>query len=367
MSSLQDQVKPCHEEEEEEEEDPFLKALFYSCSPVFARILHAAVELDLFGIIAQAGPGAYVSPTEVAAQLSSQTPDSPDIVDRVLRCLASHSLLSCKSEALNGGRTVERRYAISPAGKYYVGGEDGSSISSISFFAYHRAIIDVWLQFKEAVVGGGNLFQKVHGKTMFQCMKEDSSLNKYFNDAMAGLSQMQTRKILDVYHGFDGIRTLVDVGGGKGVTLNMIVSKYPSIKGINFDLPQVIEHAPSYPSVEHVGGDMFVSVPEGDAIMIKCTCHNWSDESCIKLLKNCYEALPANGKVIVIDFIMLDEPEETTASRYMSLLDNAMLLLSGGKERTEKQFEYLCRGAGFMGFKVTARAVSVFGVIEFTK
>ncbi|XP_010057444.2 isoliquiritigenin 2'-O-methyltransferase [Eucalyptus grandis] len=365
MSSAQDQVKPCHEEEEE---DPCLKALLYSSSQVFPRILHAAVELDLFGIIARAGPGAYISPLEVAAHLPAQTPESAEIIDRVLRCLASHSLLACKSETLDGGRTVERRYAISPAGKYYVRDEDGTSVGSLSLFAFHQATIDVWLQFKEAILGGGgNLFQKVHGKTIFQCMKEDSSLNKHFNDAMAGLSTTQTRKILEVYHGFDGIMTLVDVGGGKGATLNMIVSKYPSIKGINFDLAQVIEHAPSYPGVEHVGGDMFLSVPEGDAIMIKGTCHNWSDESCIKLLKNCHKALPANGKVIVMDFIMPDEPEDTMASRYVSLLDNAMLIQPGGKERTEKQFEYLCREAGFTGFKVAARAVSALGVIEFTK
>ncbi|KAK3431535.1 hypothetical protein EUGRSUZ_E03339, partial [Eucalyptus grandis] len=301
MSSAQNQVKPCHEEEEE---DPCLKALLYSSSRVFPRILHAAVELDLFGIIARAGPGAYMSPPEVAAHLPARTLESAEIIDLVLCCLTSHSLLACKSETLNNGRTVERR-----------------------------------LQFKEAILGGGgNLFQKVHGKTIFQCMKEDSSLNKHFNDAMAGLSTTQTRKILEVYHGFDRIMTLVDVGGGKGATLNMIVSKYPSIKGINFDLAQVIEHAPSYPGVEHVGGDMFLSVPEGDAIMIKGTCHNWSDESCIKLLKNCYKALPANGKVIVMDFIMPDEPEDTMASRYVSLLDNAMLIQPGGKERTEKQF-----------------------------
>ncbi|KAK3431446.1 hypothetical protein EUGRSUZ_E03148 [Eucalyptus grandis] len=354
MSSAQNQVKPCHEEEEEE--DPCLKALLYSSSQVFPRILHAAVELDLFGIIARAGPRAYMSPPEVAAHLPAQTPESAEIIDRVLRCLASHSLLSCK------------RYAISPAGKYYVRDEDGSSVGSQALFAFHRATIDVWLQFKEAILGGGgNLFQKVHGKTIFQCMKEDSSLNKHFNDAMVGVSKMQTRKILEVYHGFDGIMTLVDVGGGKGATLNMIVSKYPSIKGINFDLAQVIEHAPSYPGVEHIGGDMFVSVPEGDAIMIKSTCQNWSDESCIKVLKNCYKALPANGKVIVMDFIMPDEPEDTMASRYVSLLDNAMLIMPGGKERTEKQFEYLCREAGFTGFKVAARAVSALGAIEFTK
>ncbi|KAK3431537.1 hypothetical protein EUGRSUZ_E03341 [Eucalyptus grandis] len=256
MSSAQSQVKPCHEEEEE---DPCLKALLYSSSQVFPRILHAAVELDLFGIIARAGPGAYMSPPEVAAHLPARTPESAEIIDRVLRCLASHSLLACKSETLDGGRTVERRYAISPAGKYYVRDEDGTSVGSLSLFAFHQATIDVWLQFKEAILGGGgNLFQKG-------------------------------------------------------------------------------------------------------------TCHNWSDESCIKLLKNCYKALPANGKVIVMDFIMPDEPEDTMASRYVSLLDNAMLIQPGGKERTEKQFEYLCREAGFTGFKVAARAVSALGVIEFTK
>ncbi|PPD84376.1 hypothetical protein GOBAR_DD18691 [Gossypium barbadense] len=73
-----------------------------------------------------------------------------------------------------------------------------------------------------------------------------------------------------------------------GATLSMIVSKYPTIKGINFDLPHVIENAPTCPGVEHVGGDMFASVPKGDAIF----------------MKKCYEAVPDNGKMIVADSIL---------------------------------------------------------------
>ncbi|PKI41897.1 hypothetical protein CRG98_037724, partial [Punica granatum] len=64
---------------------------------------------------------------------------------------------------------------------------------------------------------------------------------------MADLSFIQTKKVLEVYNGFEGLSVLVDVGGGKGATLHAIISKYPSIKGINFDLPQVIQHAPAYP------------------------------------------------------------------------------------------------------------------------
>ena len=103
------------------------------------------------------------------------------------------------------------------------------------------------LHFKDAILGGGNLFQKVHGMSIFQYMKADPTLNNFFNKAMADLSGIHMKKILEKYEGFEGISLLVDVGGGIGASLNMIISKYPSIKGINFDLPQVIQHAPSYP------------------------------------------------------------------------------------------------------------------------
>lgn len=67
-----------------------------------------------------------------------------------------------------------------------------------------------------------------------------------FNKGMSDLSSIVMRKILETYKGFDGLRSVVDVGGGIGAVINMIVSKYPTIKGINFDLPHVIKEAPSY-------------------------------------------------------------------------------------------------------------------------
>ncbi len=101
------------------------------------------------------------------------------------------------------------------------------------------------LNFKAAILGGGNLFEKVHGMSSFQYMKTDPSLNKSFNKAVADLSRIHMKKILEKYEGFEGVSLLVDVAGGTGASLNMVISKYPSIKGINFDLPQVIQHAPS--------------------------------------------------------------------------------------------------------------------------
>ncbi|KAK4567260.1 hypothetical protein RGQ29_003176 [Quercus rubra] len=198
-------------------------------------------------------------------------------------------------------------------------------------------------------------------------MKADASLNNLFNKAMADLSGIHMKKILEKYEGFEGVSLLVDVAGGTGASLNMVISKYPSIKGINFDLPQVIQHAPSYPGIEHVGGDMYVSVPKGDVIMIKGTCHNWNDEQYIKLLKNCNKAVPKDGKVIIMDFILPEEPEASNASKYVSMLDNAMFIQPGGKERTEKEFEALSKAAGFSGFQVICRAFTVMGVMELYK
>ncbi|KAK0581600.1 hypothetical protein LWI29_015755 [Acer saccharum] len=89
------------------------------------------------------------------------------------------------------------------------------------------------------------------------------------------------KKTLESYKGFEQFKQLVDVGGGLGTTLSVITSKYPHIKAINFDLPHVINDAPSYPGVEHLSGDMFQSVPKGDAIILKSVLNAWDDNNCL--------------------------------------------------------------------------------------
>ncbi|KAK9169323.1 hypothetical protein Syun_001463 [Stephania yunnanensis] len=175
------------------------------------------------------------------------------------------------------------------------------------------------------------------------------------------------RKIFDKYRGFDGLKVVVDVGGGVGTNISMIVSKYPTIKGINFELPHVVEAAPSFPWVEHVGGDMFASVPNGDAIFMKWVLNTWSDEQCLKLLKNCYEALPRNGKVIVVEKIPSTILEPNNATRITYASDLSMMAFSPkSKERTETEFQQLAKGSGFVGIRLACNACN-FWVIEFLK
>ena len=83
--------------------------------------------------------------------------------------------------------------------------------------------------------------------TAFEYPGIDQRFNLVFNQAMSNHTTLIMKKILDVYQGLEGLKVLVDVGGGIGVTLNIITSKYPQIMGINFDLLQVVSDAPSYP------------------------------------------------------------------------------------------------------------------------
>ena len=80
----------------------------------------------------------------------------------------------------------------------------------------------------------------------FEYPSVDPRFNQVFNTAMLNHTTIVIKQILESYKGFEQLRQLIDVGGGLGVTLNLITSKYPHIKGINFDLPHVIQHAPPY-------------------------------------------------------------------------------------------------------------------------
>ncbi|KAJ9564754.1 hypothetical protein OSB04_000720 [Centaurea solstitialis] len=207
---------------------------------------------------------------------------------------------------------------------------------------------------KNAVVEGGVPFTKVHGTSVFEYLELDTRLNVTFNNAMMNHSAIVINEILKCYHGFDNVKHLVDVGGGVGVTLEMIVSKHPTINAINFDLPHVIQHAPVHPGIKHVGGDMFLNVPQGDAIFMK-------------LLENCYKVLPDDGKVIVVEAIRPLLSDTSTSTKAITHMDAFMMTnVIGGKERTEDEFLALAKGAGFAGIKKECQVCNIW-VMELYK
>ncbi|GAB4844884.1 hypothetical protein Ancab_038275 [Ancistrocladus abbreviatus] len=235
----------------EEEDKACAYAMQLSLSCALYTVLNAAVELGLLDIIKTLGGGnGTITAAAVAAQLTAKDPDASAKIDRMLRLLASYSLLNCSTCQLEGG-TVERAYEIAPAGEFFLKNRETGSLASIVTLGCYPANWQVGCGtgLSEMIVEGGDMYDKANGMSLYQSMSKDQTLNTIFNSAMAGLTIITMKKILENYRGFEGLTSLVDVAGGNGASLNMIVSKYPSIKGINFDAPNVIKHAPSYSGI----------------------------------------------------------------------------------------------------------------------
>ncbi|KAI3678715.1 hypothetical protein L6452_38018 [Arctium lappa] len=352
------------------EEEGLLKVMQINGGIVLPMVIKTAIELDLFEIMAKAN-GVEFSSYDLASNLPTQTPQTISFIERILWYLASQSILT-SSVATDECGNSKKLYRMTPLSNQFVCNQDGTSYASFFVSLYDKVIVDCWYHLKDAILEGGVPFERAHGVKIFEYPAKDNRFNQMFNKLMDDNTRIVMKLILKKYKGFEGVKELVDVGGGLGATLELITSKYPNIKGINFDLPHVIKDATPSPGVEHVGGDMFESVPKGDVIFMKWILHDWGDDHCIKLLKNCWAALPEHGKVVVVEAIMPDPEHQPSATDFASsqdvfALDIFMLIeTSSGKERTEKEYNALAKEAGFTSFKIVCGA-SMYSIMEFYK
>ncbi|XP_039140951.1 caffeic acid 3-O-methyltransferase-like [Dioscorea cayenensis subsp. rotundata] len=328
----------------------FADAMGQCCSIALPMTLKAMIELDVLEVMAAVGPGAMLSPEEIASKIQTSNPDAHEVLDRMLRFLAAHKVVTCEVVVGEEDGKSKRRYGLGPVCEFFTKDEDGTSLAPLLLMHLSKDWADTWPNLKHAVLDGSNPFVKTYGMTLFEYEDKDSHFSEMFNKAMFNLSTRLMKKILENYNGFESINVLVDVAGGHGGILSIILSKYPHIKAINFDLPHVVSQAKPIQGVEFVGGDMFESVPTGDAIIIKGTLHNWSDADCVKVLKNCWKALPDDGKIVLIEHVI---PENAEEARNTLFLDIIMLTyFVGGKGRSEKEFQFLAKESGFSKFKI---------------
>ncbi|OMO70438.1 O-methyltransferase, family 2 [Corchorus olitorius] len=126
-------------------------------------VLKAAVDLDLLEIIAKATPeGRKLSPIEIASHLPTKNSDAPSIIDRILRVLASHSVLKCDVATSEDGR-AQRLYGLAPIGRYFLHNDNGISLFPGLSLATSKICLESWYYLKEATLEGNIPFVKAHG------------------------------------------------------------------------------------------------------------------------------------------------------------------------------------------------------------
>ena len=210
---------------------------------------------------------------------------------------------------------------------------------------------DSWAQLHHGLETGETPFLEVHGVPPFEYLEKHPEDLQIFGESMTSVSSMENPAIAVAYK-FSGVRTLVDVGGGNGSLLSVILQANTKLKGVLFDLPPVItrarqdRHVTAKSIAERCqleSGDFLESVPKGgDAYMMKRTLHDWDNEHCVKILANCRAAMNQKGRVLVIDSVIApgNDPDRG------KLIDMQMFVVTGGRERTRTEFATVFREAG---------------------
>ncbi|XP_009621174.1 myricetin 3-O-methyltransferase 3-like [Nicotiana tomentosiformis] len=343
------------------EEEDLLSVMQLPIGLALNMVLKVTMELGIFDLLSKAGPNAQLSSSQIASQIPTKNPQAPLMIEKILSFLASQSLLSFTLYKDENGVKQSLLYSLTSLSRNLVTNEDGVSLAPTFLLLNDQAMVTSWFHLKDAILEGEIPFNKAHGMDVFEYHGKDSRYAGVTNRSTQSINRKTINKILESYNGFQEVQQLVDVGGALGLTIASIVSKYPHIKGVNFDLPHVIKIAPTYPGVEHVSGDMFQSVPQGDAIFMKHVLHDWDDDDCINILKNCWKSLPNSGKLVLVEHIKPEYPKTDLISKNALFLDVLMMIVTpGGKERTKEEFETLAKKAGFAGFKVISSAFFIW-------
>jgi hypothetical protein len=276
-----------------------------------------------------------------------------------MRALASRGVL---------GHRRDGKFKLTAIGKALRTGAPGG-VGDMALFLGHPLRWEDWGNLLYSVQTGEPSVAMLRGKPFFEYLDSNPELAESFNNAMTAGSEITIYAVLAAFD-FSGYRKIVDVGGGHGRLLSMILAKAPNARGVLYDLPSVIDGAgPELKKTgvvdrcEVVGGSFFDSVPEGgDAYLMKAIIHDWNDDNALKILANVRSAIAADGKLLLLESLL---PERASSDIGM-LIDLEMLVVVGGKERTRAEWANLLGRAGFRLNRVvhTATPVSIIEAVR---
>jgi hypothetical protein len=167
---------------------------------------------------------------------------------------------------------------------------------------------------------------------------------------MQAMTEAEAHGIVAAYD-FSHSQIIADIGGGTGALLFAILKSQPEVRGILFDdAPVVAEAWARFANLEggqrcsFVPGSFFLSLPTGASLyLLKDILHDWNDRQAIDLLHKLRVAMPSRSKLLVIERLIVPDNQPSASKA----LDIAMLVLTGGKERTREQYRELLASAGF--------------------
>lgn len=294
---------------------------------VAARCLHVIAECGAADAIGRNG----ATPAEIAAP----TGLNADALDRMLRLLAAHGIFQ---HGPNG------RYEHTEASQL-LRSDDPRSLRSYVRMNGLRAFWDRYAELGDTARTGRPKHDWESLVEHFAAHPDESAI---FNAAMVSKSRAVLPAIADAYD-FNRFGTIVDVGGGRGHLLALILDAAPRAKGILFELAHVIADETAVPRLERVTGDFFSDpLPTADAYLLMDVLHDWDDADAARILRAVRNAAHAQSRVLIVETLVPERP----GPHLSKSLDITMLAVTGGRERTEAQYGALLRAGGFTLLRV---------------
>jgi hypothetical protein len=321
-----------------------------------ARVVHVAAELGIADLLAAGAKSTETLAGEAGANVPA--------LHRLLRALASLGVI----DELEPGR-----FALNEMGEQLRGGVPDSVRNLALMFGSER-VWRSWGELRHSILTGTPAFRHVFGVEAFEFLARDPKQAAVFNEAMAEITRQVAKDLVTAYD-FASFSKIVDVGGGNGTLIATILDSAPKLRGILFDSSSGSAEASEQlrtrgvlERCEVIAGDFFHSVPKGgDAYILKNIIHDWDDERSATILKNCRNAISAGGKLLLVERVMPARIDASAGHQRWTMLDMHMLVMLGGRERTEEEFRSLLATVNFeLKRTLLLQGATGYSVIEAT-
>jgi hypothetical protein len=259
---------------------------------------------------------------------------------RLLRVLAS---VGAFTEDTDG------RFGLTPLSVCLQSGVPGS-LRAFTILVGEPWYWSPWTALPHSIETGQAAWEHVHGMDQFEYFAQHPQAAAIFDQAMTDLAA-QWHTAASAAYDFSECGKVIDIGGGHGALLIAILTAHPRLQGVLFDQPYVLEGAkPRLAAAgltqrcEIVGGNFFESVPaDGDLYLLAHILIDWDDARASTILRNIHQGIAKNGKVLILEEVISQGPEPS----WEKLLDLNVLVVLGGRGRTESEFRTLLSQAGF--------------------
>jgi len=295
------------------------------------QVVRAMADLRLADHLA-AGP-------LTAEQVAGLESSDPAATYRLMRACAGLGLL---------GYAGDGRFSVTPAGALLGSGVPGSLRDHALAFGAPGHWLP-WGQLPEAVRKGGTQATAVLGAELFDYLAgqpEESAQFSASMEALTGALAADAARLIDV----TGVSLAVDVGGGTGQLVRELMRINDGLHGMVLDLPAAAGAARQAAEADGLGarfsaasGDFFASVPAADVYLLKAVLHDWDDESCVRILRNCRDAARPGARAVVIENVIRDLARD----RFTAMLDMNMLAVTTGEERDMDSYDRLFAASGW--------------------